>query len=430
MIWNTEIETAARDKIKAIQLERLKTTVAHCYANVGFFRERLDAAGMQPDKWKHIEDLQKIPLTTKEDLRAYYPFKMFAVPQKEIVRIHASSGTTGKPTAVGYTRGDLELWSECVARIVCMAGGHDGDIAQISFGYGLFTGALGLHNGLEKVGASIIPISAGNTEKQLMIMQDFGTTILVCTPSYALYMSDTAREMGIKPEDLSLRIGMFGGEGHTLEMSYEIEKRWGIVATENYGLSEVLGPGVSGECTYKTGMHFNEDYFLAEIIDPETGEVLPDGSEGELVITTLNKEAFPLLRYRTRDITSLHYEKCECGRTSMRMAKVKGRSDDMLIIKGVNVYPSQVEGVVVGMEHISPFYQLVVKKDGFADALEVHVELTDGSLLTHFGELQRVEDTVRGRLKRVLGLECAVRLREPGSIERTMGKAKRVKDER
>jgi phenylacetate-CoA ligase len=430
MIWNTEIETATRDEIKKIQLERLKNTVAHCYANVGFFRDRLDVAGMKPDNWKRIEDLQKIPLTTKEDLRAYYPFKMFAVPQKEIVRIHASSGTTGKPTAVGYTRGDLELWSECVARIVCMAGGHDGDIAQISFGYGLFTGALGLHNGLEKVGASIIPISAGNTEKQLMIMQDFGTTILVCTPSYALYMSDTAREMGIKPEDLSLRIGMFGGEGHTLEMSHEIEKRWGIVATENYGLSEVLGPGVSGECTYKTGMHFNEDYFLAEIIDPETGEVLPDGSEGELVITTLNKEAFPLLRYRTRDITSLHYEKCECGRTSMRMAKVKGRSDDMLIIKGVNVYPSQVEGVVVGMEHISPFYQLVVKKDGFADALEVHVELTDGSLLTHFGELQRVEDTVRGRLKRVLGLECTVRLREPGSIERTMGKAKRVKDER
>lgn len=430
MIWNRDIECATRTTIKEIQLERLQKTVAHVYNNVPFYRNRLDAAKLTPDKVKSLTDLRRIPFTTKEDLRQQYPYHLFAVPKKKVVRIHASSGTTGKPTVVGYTRADLEMWSECVARLIYMAGGSNDDIAQISFGYGLFTGALGLQGGLEKVGAAVIPISSGNTEKQLMVMQDFGTTLLVCTPSYALYMSDLALEKGIKPGDLSLRIGMLGGEGHSMEMNREIEKRWGIQATENYGLSEILGPGVSGECLHKTGMHLNEDCFIAEIIDPETGEVLPDGQEGELVITTVNKEAFPLLRYRTKDITTLSDEPCPCGRTSARMAKIKGRSDDMLIIKGVNVYPSQVESVVVGFEHISPYYQLVLEKHGYIDALEVHVELVDDSLLERYSELEKLENMLKARLHSILGLDCKIKLREPGSIERTAGKAKRVIDRR
>lgn len=428
MIWNPGIETASREQINTIQLERLQNVVSHVYKNVPFYRERLDTCAMPPDKWHVLSDLHKIPFTTKENLRQHYPYGLFAVPRKDVVRIHASSGTTGKPTVVGYTRNDLEMWSECVARLVCMAGGGPEDTAQISFGYGLFTGALGLHMGLDKVGAAVIPISSGNTEKQLMVMQDFETTLLVCTPSYALYMSEAAQNLGITPDQLKLRIGMFGGEGQTLEMSREIEKRWGIIATENYGLSEIVGPGVSGECVHKTGMHINEDCFLLEIIDPETGEVLSEGQEGELVITTIQKEAYPLLRYRTRDITSLHYETCECGRTSARMSKVKGRSDDMLIIKGVNVYPSQVESVVVGMRHISPYYQLLIKKEGYTDSLEVHVELVDDSLLERFSELEKLESEVKAKLHRVLGLDCKVKLREPGTMERTAGKSKRVLD--
>jgi phenylacetate-CoA ligase len=416
--------------MQGIQLNRLQQTIAHVHTSVPFYQAMLCQHDMPPEKWQSLDALSRIPFTTKEDLLAYYPYGMFAVPREKIVRIHTSGGTTGKPLALGYTQNDLALWSECVARLVCMAGGKAGDVAQISFGYGLFTGAMGLHYGLEKMGAAVIPMSTGNTEKQLMIMQDFETNILVCTPSYALYMSETAQQMGITPDKLRLRVGMFGGEGQTLEMSKEIEKRWGIIATENYGLSAVIGPGVSGECTCKTGMHINEDYFLPEIIDPCTGEVLPEGMEGELVLTTLGKEAFPLLRYRTRDITSLSFEPCHCGRTTARMAKVKGRSDDALIIKGVNVYPSQVESIILGMEHISPYYQLIIKKDGYAEILEVHVELTGDCLLERFSELQNVENKVRGKLHRVLGLDCRVKLREPGSIERTVGKAKRVIDQR
>ncbi len=430
MIWNEAVECAERKDIEAIQLERLKKTIAWVYERVPFYRQRLDAVGITSgnldESIKSIQDLEKIPFTTKDDLRENYPYKLFAVPQKEIVRLHASSGTTGKPTVVGYTRADLEMWGECVARLVCMAGGSADDTAQISFGYGLFTGALGLHGGLDKVGAAVIPISAGNTEKQVMVMKDFGTTLLVCTPSYALHISEVMQDMGLSASDLSLRIGMFGGEGHTNEMRQEIENRLGIIATENYGLSEIVGPGVSGECVHKVGLHFNEDCFLPEIINPETGEVLPVGSEGELVITTINKQGFPLLRYRTKDITSFTTETCACGRTSARMSKVRGRSDDMLIIKGVNVYPSQVESVIVGIEHISPYYQLVVTKKGYANSLEVHVELTDDSLLEKYSELEKVENGVKAKLRSVLGLECRVRLREPNSIERTSGKAKRV----
>ncbi|MDR2649987.1 MAG: phenylacetate--CoA ligase [Clostridiales bacterium] len=428
MIWNREIECAARAEIKDIQWRRLRKTVAHVYENVPFYRKRLDEAGLLPDGNWTLKDFERLPFTTKEDLRQNYPYNLFAVPMKRVVRIHASSGTTGKPTPVGYTRDDLDMWSECMARIICMAGGSDEDIAQISFGYGLFTGALGLHQGLEKIGAAVIPISSGNTEKQLMIMRDFGSTILVSTPSYALYMADMAREMGVKKESLKLKLGLFGAEGHTAEMNREIESRWGILSTENYGLSEIVGPGVSGECHRQDGMHINEDCFLPEIVNPRAGEVLPLGAEGEMVITTLRKEAFPLLRYRTKDITSLLAEPCACGRTSMRMTRVRGRSDDMLIIKGVNVYPSQVESVILGMEHISPYYQLVVTKKGFVDALEVQVELVDDSLLDRFSDLERVENMVRAKLHSVLGLDCKIRLREPGAIERTTGKAKHVID--
>ncbi len=430
MIWNKEIECANRKIIDDIKLHKLKKTIKYVYENVPFYKERLDSVGLNPNNIHSIKDIEKIPFTTKEDLRQNYPYKLFAAPKKDIVRIHASSGTTGKPTVVGYTRNDLEMWSECVARLVCMAGGNEDDIAQISFGYGLFTGALGLHNGLEKVGAAVIPISAGNTEKQIMVMKDFGTTLLVSTPSYALHMSDVANEMGIKPSDTNLRIGMFGGEGHTLEMNAEIESRWGIKATENYGLSEIVGPGVSGECLEKNGLHFNEDCFLPEIINPETGEVLSPEEEGELVITTIDKEGFPLLRYRTKDITSLNYEPCKCGRTIVRMSKVKGRSDDMLVIKGVNVYPSQIESVIVGIEKISPYYQLVVGKKGYTDTLEVHVELIDESLLETFSELEKVENQIKAKIHSSLGLDCKIKLREPNSIERTSGKAKRIIDTR
>jgi len=428
MIWNKEMECADRETMQKLQLERLQKTVKHVYENVPFYKERLDAIGMKPEDIKDLKDIEKIPFTTKEDLRQNYPYKLFAVPRSEIVRIHASSGTTGKPTVVGYTRNDLDMWSECMARIISMADVDKNDTAQISFGYGLFTGALGLHNGLEKVGCSIIPISSGNTAKQLMVMEDFETSVIVCTPSYALYMAEAFEEYGVKKENMKLRVALLGGEGHTLEMNAAIEKNLGILALENYGLSEILGPGVSGECPHKVGMHIAEDCFYPEIIDPETGEVLPWGSEGELVLTAINKEGFVLLRYRTKDITTLHAETCACGRTSLRMEKCKGRSDDMLIIKGVNVYPSQIESVIVGMEHISPYYQLVVKKTGKMDALEVHVELVDDSLLEKFSELERVEKDIRAKIHSVLGLDCKVVLREPKSFERTAGKAKRVLD--
>ena len=412
----------------ALQLERLKNTVKRVYDNVPMYRKRLDEAGVTPDKIKSLDDLQRIPFTLKSDLRDNYPYGLFAVPMKDIARIHASSGTTGKPTVVGYTKNDIDTWSECLARLITAAGGTSDDITQISFGYGLFTGAFGLHYGMEKIGAAVIPMSSGNTQKQIMIMQDFRPTILVSTPSYALYMSEVAQEMGVKKEDLALRIGLFGAEGHTEEMRRELEERWGILATENYGLSEVMGPGVSGECYKKCGMHINEDHFIAEIIDPKTGEVLPRGEKGELVITTITKEGIPLLRYRTKDITWLIDEPCECGRHTVRMAKVQGRSDDMLIIKGVNVFPSQIESVLLGIDEISPNYQIVVKKNGFVDNMEVLVEVVDGSILDSFSQLEALEKKVKSKLFTVLGLDTKIKLLEPKGIERSTGKAKRVID--
>jgi len=428
MIWNKEIETISRPKLEELQLERLKATVKRVYENVPFYRKRLDENGITPDSIKSLADLKNIPFTTKEDIRLNYPYGMFAEPMKKIVRVHASSGTTGKPTVVGYTRNDINLWSECVARLITMAGGKEDDIAQVAFGYGLFTGAFGLHYGMEKIGATVIPMSSGNTEKQIMIMQDFLSTILISTPSYALHMSEVKEELGVKNSDLKLRIGLFGAEGSTDAMRDEIEKRWGIVATENYGLSEIIGPGVSGDCLFKNGLHINEDHFLPEIIDPNTGEVLNWGEKGELVITTITKEGFPLLRYRTKDITWLIPEQCQCGRTSTRMGKIQGRTDDMLIIRGVNVFPSQVEGVLIGMNHISPHYQLVVSKNGFADELKVVVELSDGSFSDSFADLEKLEKEIKSKLHTVLGLSARIQLAEPKSIERSMGKAKRVID--
>ena len=429
MIWNPKIECEGRGEIKALQLERLKETVERIYSNVPYYKKKLDEAGVTPDSIKSLDDLKRIPFTTKDDLRENYPFGLFASPMKDIVRIHASSGTTGKPTVVGYTKNDLDTWSEAIARLACAAGATEDDIAQISFGYGLFTGGFGLHYGLEKVGLAIIPASTGNTEKQIMLMKDFGTTLLVSTPSYALYMSEVAEKMGIDiKKDLKLKIGMFGSEGSTEEMRQEIEKRWGMTATENYGLSEIMGPGVAGECTEKCGMHVSDDLFIVEIINPETGEVLPEGEVGELVITNIKKEGIPLLRYRTKDITYLDNTPCKCGRTTPRITKIQGRSDDMLKIKGVNVFPSQIESALLGTKGIAPYYQIIVKKVGFVDDMEVLVELNDDSLLEKFSELEKLERTVKHKIKTVLGLDIKIKLVEPQTIERTAGKAKRVID--
>ncbi len=428
MIWNEKMECADRSFYEQNTIKWLQKSVRHAYDNVAFYKDKLDSIGMLPEDIKTLADFAKIDFTVKTDLRDNYPYGLFAVPQKEVVRIHGSSGTTGKPIIVGYTKQDMDHWSECIARLVGMAGGSADDVAQIAFGFGLFTGAFGLQQGLEKMGAMVIPMSSGNTEKQLMMMKDLGTTILVSTPSYALYIAEVMAEQGYKPADFKLRLGMFGGEGHTEKMRTQLEERLGIKATENYGLSEVMGPGVCGECIEQDGMHINEDHFYIEIIDSDTGEVLPDGEKGEVVITTLTKEAIPMIRYRTRDISYIIADKCACGRTTKRLAKIQGRSDDMLIIKGVNVFPSQVESVLIGTEHISPFYLLVVTRKGYSDSLEVRVELADESLLEKFSELENLEKSISNKLHSVLGLDAKVRLVEPKSIERTTGKAKKVLD--
>jgi len=428
MIWNRDAEVSNRKDLEALQLENLKTVVKRAYENVQFYRKKFDEIGLKPEHIVTLKDIEKIPFTTKLDLRDNYPYDLFAVPMKQIVRVHASSGTTGKPIVVGYTRKDLENWSECVARLIVAAGGSDEDIAQVVFGYGLFTGGFGLHYGLEKVGISVIPVSSGNSERQIMLLQDFGATIIVGTPSYVLHLSEVAEEMGVTKDKHNLRLGLFGGEGDTPEMRAEIEKRWGILATENYGLSEIVGPGVSGECVHQCGMHINEDHFYPEIINPDTGETLGYGERGELVLTTLTKEGIPMLRYRTKDITVLNPEPCKCGRTTVRMNKVLGRTDDMLIIRGVNVFPSQIESVLVGMEHIGPHYQIIVTKKGFMDAIEVLVELVDGSLLESFSELEKLENKIRHKMKTTLQIDAKIRLVEPKTIERSLGKAKRVID--
>ncbi|MDO8685431.1 MAG: phenylacetate--CoA ligase [Clostridiales bacterium] len=430
MIWEQNVECLKRNEMQSLQLERLKTAVKGAYEKVDFYHKRFDEIGLKPDDIKSLKDIEKIPFTTKFDLRDNYPYGLFATPMKNIVRIHASSGTTGKPIVVGYTRKDMENWSDQVARLIVAAGGHEEDIAQVVFGYGLFTGGFGLHYGLERVGITVIPSSSGNSERQIMLLKDFGATIIVGTPSYALYLSEIANDMGLTRDKHRLRLGLFGGEGHTDEMRVEIEKRWGILVTENYGLSEIVGPGVSGECVYQCGMHLNEDHFYPEIINPETGESLPYGEKGEMVLTTLTKEGIPMLRYRTKDITFLNPDVCKCGRSTVRMNKVLGRTDDMLIIRGVNVFPSQIESVLVGMEHIGPHYQIIVTKKNFMDEIEVHVELIDGKLLEKFSELEKLEKGIRHKLKTVLQIDAQVKLVEPKTIERSQGKAKRVIDKR
>lgn len=430
MFFEKDIETMARPELEKLQLEKLKKITAYCYENVKLYKDKFDKAGFDPSKIKTLSDIQYMPFTTKEDFRDNYPFGMFAVPMKKIVRMHASSGTTGKPTVVGYTKNDLEMWSNCVARVVGAAGATEDDIVQICFGYGLFTGALGLHYGLEKLGAAVVPNSSGNTEKTVMMMKDFGTTALVSTPSYALRIGEVMEELKIDPKDIKLRLGLLGSEGATPEMRDQIEQKLHMFVTDNYGMSELLGPGVSGECTERCGMHFAEDHFLPEIVDPATGEILPEGQSGELVVTTLSKEALPVLRYKTHDITSLTYEKCKCGRTHARMMKPTGRTDDMLKIRGVNIFPSQVESVLMVVPEIAPYYQLVVGRDGTADNLEVRVELADASLLENYGNLEALRSRIHHDLKTVLGISTKVSLVEPKSIERTAGKAKHVIDNR
>ncbi|MGN0447379.1 MAG: phenylacetate--CoA ligase family protein [Acutalibacteraceae bacterium] len=431
-IWNKDAECMKRSDIEALQLERLKALVDYCDKNVKFYHDRFEKHGITAEKIKKLSDIQYIPYTTKDDLRDNYPFGLFSVPQKKIVRLHASSGTTGNPTVVGYTREDLENWSEQVARLVVAAGATDESIVQICFGYGMFTGALGLHYGLEKIGATVVPTSSGNTEKQLKFMRDFGTDTIVATPSYCLYLAESAREKGIEfPMDsYKLKLGLLGSEGCTPEMRTQIEDRWGngFFCTDNYGLSELNGPGMSGECVYRDGLHIHEDHFLCEVIDSNTLDVLDKGSTGELVVTNLTKRGLPMLRYRTKDLTNINYEPCACGRTTARMSKIIGRSDDMLKIRGVNVFPTQIESALIGIESISPHYQLIVRREGFADTLEVRVELIDASLLEVYGELEKLRKNIHHRIKSILGIEIKVTLVEPKTIERFTGKAKRVLD--
>ncbi len=428
MIWSKE-ETLPREELEALQLERLQETVTRVYAKVPAYKKKMDEAGIRPEDIKTLADLAKLPFVTKQDMRDNYPFGLFAVSREELVRIHASSGTTGKPTVVGYTKGDLETWTECVSRIACMGGASATDVAQICFGYGMFTGALGLHYGLENIGATIVPSSTGNSQKQIMYMQDFETSLLVATPSYALRLAEVAREMGVEPKrDLKVRIALVGSELLTDAMREEMHKYWGdeILITSNYGMSELMGPGVSGECLEHCGMHINEDYFIPEIIDPKTGEVLPAGEQGELVITCIKKEGIPLIRYRTKDITRLFYEKCKCGRTFCRMENLSGRSDDMLKIRGVNVFPSQIEEVILSVAELGPHYEIILEREGYLDKLTVKVELAHST--DSFSVLEKITAEVKTKLKTILGLDAKVMLESPNTLQRFEGKAKRVKD--
>jgi len=419
-----------REELEQFQLERLQATLNRAYKNVACYRTKFNSLGIVPEDVTSLSDLSQLPFTTKEDLRLNYPYGMFAVPLREVVRIHSSSGTTGKPTVVGYTKNDLKLWSNLVARVMTAAGVTHDDVVQIAFGYGMFTGAFGLHYGTETIGGAVIPMSGGNTDKQILIMQDYKSSVLVCTPSYAVTIAERIEKQGIDPHSLALRIGLFGGEPWSEAMRSDIESRLLISATDNYGLSEVVGPGVAGECQHKNGMHIAEDAFIAEIIDPETCQVLPPGSIGELVLTTISKEAYPMIRYRTRDITSLDYATCSCGRTMVRMKKTLGRTDDMLIIKGVNVFPSQIEEVLVAIEGCEPHYQLIVDRKGTLDVLEVCIEVRENIFFDEMKKQRAFLDMVGKRIDSVLGVGVTVRLVEPNSLERHEGKASRVIDRR
>ena len=431
MFFNEEFETLPRPALEELQLKRLQSTLEMVYTKVPFYKTSFCDAGIKPSHISSLADLQKLPFTTKQDMRNSYPYGMFAAPMEEIVRIHASSGTTGKPTVVGYTRNDISTWAELMARSFVAAGAHKGDIIHNAYGYGLFTGGLGAHYGAERLGASVIPISGGNTKRQIMIMQDFGSTILTCTPSYSLFLAEEAQGEGVDFSKLKLRVGIFGAEPWSEEMRNEIERKLNISAIDIYGLSEIMGPGVAIECIEaKRGLHIWEDHFIPEIINPETGERLPEGERGELVITTITKQGIPLIRYRTRDITSLTYEPCICGRTHARITRMSGRSDDMLIIRGVNVFPSQIEAILVGIEGIEPHYMLIVDRQGTLDTLTVQVEVSEHLFSDEIKVLQALSRRVEKGIKDMLGVTCSAKLVEPKTIQRSEGKAQRVVDNR
>ncbi len=430
MIWNEEIECMSSSEMRKLQSERLKELVNKVYQNVEFYRKKMDEKGVRPSDIRSIDDISKLPFTNKTDLRDNYPFGLFAAPMKEIVRIHASSGTTGKPTTVGYTKKDIENWQEVLARCLTMSGVTPEDIVQVSFGYGLFTGGLGIHYGAENVGCTVVPISAGNTRRQLQLMSDFGSTVLACTPSYALHLADALSEFGYSLSDMKLKTGVFGAEPFSENMRLELEKKWGIKAFDIYGLSEIMGPGVANDCEFHDGLHIHEDHFFPEVVDPKTKEHLPDGQQGELVFTTLTKEGIPLLRYNTHDLTSLNREKCECGRTLVRMKKITGRSDDMLIIRGVNLFPSQIEQVLLEMGETSAHYMLYVDRENNLDILELKVELDETKMVDTIKDLMSLSRKIEHSLHSALGLSVKVTLVEPKSIPRSEGKAVRVIDNR
>ncbi len=431
MIYDEELETMPREALEALQLKRLQNTVERVYNLVPFYKNRFDKLSLKPEDIKTLDDLKRLPFTIKQDLRDNYPFGLFTLPLEQVVRVHASSGTTGKPTVVGYSKRDIELWSNLMARSFAAAGVTRGDIIQNAYGYGLFTGGLGAHYGGEKLGATVIPISGGNTQKQIMIMQDFGSTVLTATPSYVLYLAESAHDMGVTQDKIKLKVGILGAEPWTEEMREAIEKKLGIDAIDIYGLSEIMGPGVAIECKEaKHGLHIWEDAFIPEIIDPDTQEVLKDGEEGELVITTITKEAFPLIRYRTHDITRIIKEPCICGRTHKRIARIKGRSDDMLIIRGVNIFPSQIESLLVDIEGIEPHYQLIVDRINNLDVLEVKVEVSEKVFSDEIRKLQSLQKKIEKDVKDLYGINVKVTLSEPKSLARFEGKAKRVIDKR
>ena len=431
MIYNEEFETLPREVLDTLQLKRLKQVVERVYHTVGFYRKKYEEAGVSPDDVKSLNDLKKLPFTTKEDLRDNYPFGLFSVPMTNIVRLHASSGTTGKPTVVAYTKRDIETWAELMARSFAAAGLTKHDIIHNAYGYGLFTGGLGAHYGAEKLGASVIPMSGGSTKKQLLILQDFGPTAICCTPSYLLYLTEIGEEMGVDMKSLRLRVGVLGAEPWSERMRQEIERKLDIAALDIYGLSEIIGPGVAMECIEgKNGLHIFEDNFIVEIIDPVSGEILPYGDKGELVFTTLTKEAFPLIRYRTKDVSRLMPEVCRCGRTFVRMERVSGRSDDMIIVRGVNVFPSQIESVIMEIKGLEPQYQLIVDREGSLDTLEIRVEVSEKVFSDEIRELQNLERRIAKDIKDYLGVTAKVKLVEPKTLQRFEGKAQRVIDKR
>jgi phenylacetate-CoA ligase len=431
MIWDEEFESMPREALEALQLYRLRKTVERVYATVPFYKKAFDDAKVSPSKIKSLDDLARLPFTNKSDLRDNYPFGLFTLPLHEVVRIHASSGTTGKPTVVGYTKRDIDTWSTLMARTLSCGGVKKGDVVQNAYGYGLFTGGLGFHYGAEKLGATVIPVSGGNTKRQIMLMEDFGSTVLTCTPSYALTLAEAMDEVGVGTENLKLRVGIFGAEPWSQSMRQQVETKLGIDAVDIYGISEVIGPGVSVECIEaKSGLHVFEDHFIPEIIDPDTGKSLPYGEEGELVFTTITKEAFPVIRYRTKDISRLHPEPCRCGRTHLRMDRVTGRTDDMLIIRGVNLFPSQIESLLMEIEGLEPHYMLIVRREGTLDTLEVQIEVNEKIFSDEIKGLEALEKRVESQIKDILGISAKVRLVEPKTIQRFEGKAKRVIDER